>query len=458
MRNLLVLLGLAVGAQSAVADDDFTFHAYYRTGMNYSEGGSEGVCFEGPGWPHARGRLGNECFSYIEYFLQKKVQPHPDDPDAVWFRGSLGMHMVLDGNDTAEEVNSDSLTFGNREVVVEAVNFAGMKGAVAWIGKRFYRRLYIPMWDFFVLENQGLGFGVYDMPLGSQKMAMAVFRNHDQASDAPHFSNVDLRLSEIPIGSHSLEVLAIYGAYSKANRKTGTNSYRPLSGLQLGAVIRSPLAHGAKSQLFIQYGMGVFGGRPEQWPGKATGSTLNRFNAPAVVDDPATKDIAQAIEKSSTLQWAHNFSLPTSQKDWHHDIAYAITHVDFGGRKNSAGQAIKNRTTYAAGLRSAYFLNQHVGLEADLYTSLIKNGTPHTDFADNSDDTKPIDRQLNKLTLASIYRLEPIYDAMPQLRLFGTYAMWNDEQKGDRYVTGDSSVYAGETAGFTVGVQGEVWW
>jgi maltoporin len=461
MKKLILFLGLAV-ASTGWADDDFTFNAYYRTGVAFSEGGTEGVCYNGPGWPQANPRLGNECVSYIEYFLKKQYKPS-DDPDAPWFRGSLTTAMTLDGNNTVED--TDSMQLANREAYVEAVNFV-WPGAVAWAGKRFYKRLYVEMWDFFLLENQGLGFGVYDVPLGSTKLALAMFRNHGQEESQPYHTNGDIRWSGLPLGDdHSLELLYIYGQYSANNRTTGDAQWRDLKGQQFSAIVSSQLTENVKNKLFVQYGLGIYGARPESWPGMGAGSTLNRFDASAIPETGETAEqtasydeVAESWKDSSTLQVTTHVQWDLSAHNWFLDMAATLTEADFGGRTAPDGTVIPDRQTLSFGLRPAYMFTDHHSMEMDLYLSRIKNGLPLTDFDGSSDMSKPIDRDLNKLTLAYIFRPAMSYFAKPQLRLYGTYGTWNDAQKGDSMINGGSQVYADQTHGYTIGVQGEVWW
>ena len=73
------------------------------------------------------------------------------------------------------------------------------------------------------------------------------------------------------------------------------------------------------------------------------------------------------------------------------------------------------------------------------------------DYVDNKITNKNYD--LTKLTTAVEFALEKGVWERPVLRLYYTYANWNDETKDM-----GSSYYTGDTSGNNIGVQLEYWW
>ena len=62
--------------------------------------------------------------------------------------------------------------------------------------------------------------------------------------------------------------------------------------------------------------------------------------------------------------------------------------------------------------------------------------------------------QLQKFTIAPQLSMPGGFWARPQLRLFATYAVWNDESKGEV----GQDVYKTATKGWSAGTQIEAWW
>ena len=64
--------------------------------------------------------------------------------------------------------------FGWREIFLEFKNvIKSSPGITFWGGQRFYDRYNIDSQDYFWLDDSGVGGGVYDIPLGPGKLAVA---------------------------------------------------------------------------------------------------------------------------------------------------------------------------------------------------------------------------------------------------------------------------------------------
>ena len=107
----------------------------------------------------------------------------------------------------------------------------------------------------------------------------------------------------------------------------------------------------------------------------------------------------------------------------------------------------KNDQTWMTfGVRPVYFWNDIMSTAVELGYDNVKNAFEK--------DGQWKDSDLTKLTIAQQWSAGKGYWARPQIRVFGTYANWNDDSKGK--IGGEA--FANDTDGFTVGVQMEAWW
>ena len=69
-------------------------------------------------------------------------------------------------------------------------------------------------------------------------------------------------------------------------------------------------------------------------------------------------------------------------------------------------------------------------------------------------------RQLTKVTLAPELSVGTKFFDRPVLRIFGTFARWNDDAAANGVVLSDSNLspFQHDRYGFTAGVQSEAWW
>lgn len=469
MKNLIVLGSLAASSSLASAQYGIDYNFYYRTGIAYSQANVEGVCFNQPGWPDMVPRLGNECGNYLEMMLSKTYKPKGDDPKAAWFKGTVTFSMVSDGNQSKETVQPETqgsggpsgtydFEWGNREIFVESGNILS-EGSKVWVGKRFYRRLAVPMWDFFFLQHNGLGFGLEDQSLGIGKLSTAWLRNSSGASDAQPFHNaLDLRYA-IPLPTSQLELILIGGEQGKQNPRTGEEAWEKISGQSL-TLFWEGKERPYQFKLAAQYGQGLYGSRPDGYLGGwNTGSTLNRFDETAFLSsDPLQVDKAKAWQKSSGYRLLANWLWAPDAPFWI-DMAAFYGRAAFGGRKDPLGENLPDRETMALGMRPAYLFTDHHSVEADFYYSVMKDGPAYDGFIEPSKyEGKPVDRELGKITLAYVLRPLPFEWAKPVFRAYGTVAKWNGKTEGDKSITSYlRPIYADKTTGYTLGVMAEVW-
>jgi maltoporin len=446
---MMLLAALSCSAGSALADDSFEYHGYMRSGMGFSRGGTDQVCYKAPkvGYKH---RLGNECETYIENVLQKtygkKDEAHVTSVVNVALVSSA--HRDWEPTDasfnTTSNSNSQELTLSLREAYAIGNDLWGKGSMRPWAGKRFYKRHDIHMLDFYILDNAGPGAGMENIDVGFSKFHLAVLRNipYGKDTDGPAQTNLDLRLSDISAGPGKLETVLIHGSAGKRGYNTGTEKWEAMSGNHVAVIYNYDLL-GGFNKIALQYGNGLFGGN-----GSSRESTLNAWGGwgsqNVAKGDTVTRD---ARKKSSTLRLTEQLvtSGPTLSSEW----ALVYQSTNFGDAKDANGDKVKDLKELTLGARPVYHLSKHSAVALEYgYTSVADVIAP------TGTSTEWDDATLHKITLAPQFTADTGYWARPQIRFFATYAMWNKEAKGS---IGDS-VYANDENGFSTGAQLEAWW
>lgn len=447
-------LGLCLIGSTAWADDSVTTNAYYRTGVNFSKGSTKGTCFRmtGPIIP----RYGNECDHYGELMIHKAYKA-----DDIQYRAHLNLAFSADGNDTWEPTYDSStkdadLTLSYREAWVEAAGVFGGNSSV-WVGKRFYDRWYLEMWDFFITNHNGSGFGTENLDLGLGKLNAALLRHYQNGSRQPVHLAADVQW-------HDLEALGGKWAFryqfsqkgSKPNADT-ENEWYAIDGHAINVRYALPLSN-ASYQTYLQYGTGLHGGRPDGSGGQ-TGSTFNAFSSSSLAKaDPNGDAINKAWKKSSTLRWTNDLLLFPESPSFNLNLGLSYTLVDFGGALGADGEEADNRSTLAVGAHPTYYLSKIWAVDADIFYANIDKGLPLVSAAPTPASNESIERSMQKLTLGLVLRPGIGQGLKPQIRFYVTEVSWNSAQKGDLLITEGNPVYADSTRGTTYGVQGEVWW
>ncbi len=463
-RAWILAVAFLVGgaAQSAFAQD-FEYHGYMRSGMGFSRGGTDQVCFRAPGTEGASGkfRLGNECETYIEADFVKntllgKTKSEPSFNTNFRLAAVSQGHRdweptdtQVDGTSTAGPELSQAFTLSLREAYVQGVNVIGM--AKPWVGKRFYRRHDIHILDYYTLDNSGPGAGLEDIGMGFANLHLALTRNIPAGiTDGPAQTNTDIRFSDIHVGSGKLETAIIYGTAGKRGHESGDEKWEPISGTQL-AVFHTLDVLGGYNKVTFQYGTGIFGatgdvGTATAAPTTSGSSNLSDFGAWGSQNiAKGADDQVDARKSSKTMRLAEEL-LAQFSKDLATNFVLLYQNADFGGLENAAGDKIPNKVETTLGVRPILAFSETTAVALEAGTTKVDNA-----LFDGKDYKAAT---LNKLTLAPQITAGRGFWARPTLRVFATYASWNDDSKGG--VGGD--VYSGSTNGFSTGAQLEAWW
>lgn len=449
----LMLVAMIAGG-TAVADD-FEYHGYMRSGMGFSRGGTDQVCFQAPGASYKH-RLGNECETYIENKFTKIYGKKED----THFSSHVNVAMVSSAHrdweptnaefNAGDSSNSQEFVLSLREAYASGHNLFGKDSMSPWAGKRFYKRHDIHMLDFYLLDNAGPGAGVEDIGLGFAKFHVAVTRNipNNKSVDGPAQTNLDLRLSNIDVGHGNVETVLIHGNAGKRGNATGEEKWEAISGNHL-ALIYSYELMGGFNKIALQHGSGIFGGGVTN-----TTTSTKRDNTMNAWGGWGSQNIAKgdtntrdARKKSSTLRLSEQ--LVTSGTTFSSEWALLYQSTNFGEAKDFAGDKVKDLKELTLGARPMYHLSKYSAVALEYGYTNVSDIIPPAGTS-----TQWEDATLHKITLAPQFTADTGYWARPQIRLFATYAKWNKEAEGSI----GGPVYANDENGFSTGAQLEAWW
>ena len=460
MRRLLKLLGLSVlfvtgflstrafaeeptDADAAPAAKpkfgDVSVSGYFRGGFGASNQKGRMTCFQLPleGGLLSKYRLGNECEVWAELQLTTVVYADADGAVAhLHFMPTAFIPTTYIGYPPTGVTSSDlgspgtgaTVAFPNLYVDIQGIPWLG--GGTAWVGTRYYKRESIYISDFFYWNPSGVGGGIEDINLGKDlRLSYAVFAVDGQPNGSPQlpmqidfgFRN-DVQLRGIkPYESGEFQVgfqyIADFSSSKDANgmdRPSVTHSGWGVTVQHVQKVL------GGDNKLAFQYGKG----------GGTGFGTLSRFYYPdfSLYFDPS--EFRMRVVDVLTIQ-------PT---DWlGGQVGLVYQHDDLG----NAGQ---KTDWYSAGARVSYAFTKHAKLLGEVgYDRVQKSNGADPQF-------------LTKLTIAPAITAAKGFWARPELRLFYTWAVWNEDARTATIDSGRLYTTTDLLSGATFGLQGETWW
>jgi maltoporin len=465
MRRRVVLLAALVSACLSMRADTplpVEFHGYFRGGSGVSSAGGELAAFWLPG-AATKYRFGNEAEDYGELEADAVVW----DKDGARFRICTMAQFwnPYSAGQNAETVGTASSTrdFDMSQYWVEAKGVLGdsaaFRGADLWIGKRYYNRHHIEIVDFYTWTNQGIGGGIENIDLGFAKLHYAYIQtdNTSNLNTGPVTQTVNgqnvvgthaFRLSDLktnPGGTLSLGLefararpyssASLAGSTPAANPATGSGVANANNGVSIYLEhIQSPVL-GGDNTLRVGYGTGA--STPLNEPGWGSGPG----------PDPSLTTANRTLRVVDALTIAL-------------DTSFAMQAV---GTYQNSRDASGSRTIWTSlGARPMWFVTRHFSL-------VLEAGLDRVKYADDYAPSGTVSAaagdtgHLLKTTLGVVWRPEPKFLSVPQLRLFVTNASWNqvanqaglDAAGAETFANG---TFAGRTSGTNYGVQAEVWW
>ncbi|AIZ78289.1 maltoporin [Actinobacillus equuli] len=414
---LATLVSSALLSTSALAVD---FHGYARSGIGWTSGGGEQSAFTVNGGG-SKYRLGNEAETYAELKLGQELYKNGEKS------------IYLDSNvaySVNQQVDWEATNPALREINVQFKNFAdSLPGATLWAGKRFYQRHDVHMNDFYYWDISGPGAGVENIDVGFGKLSLAVTRNTEKDGayswgydpkekkwknnqDKDVYNDVfDVRLAGIETNKDgSLEIGFDFG---NAHTKDGAI-------YEKDATKRGYMAT-------IEHTQGNFFGG------------FNKFTAQYAKDAMTSWSTGHsqggsANNKGDMLRLINQGVVQASDKV---EVMYALIYekTDLDNKRG--------KTWYSAGVRPMYKWN-------DTMSTLLEVG--YDRIKDQASGQK---NDLMKYTIAQQWQAGSSIWARPAIRVFGTYAHWNDKFNTAHRTDAGYKAKDGEFIG---GVQFEAWW
>jgi maltoporin len=471
MRLLTTAMASLLGAGQALAESDLypDFHGYMRSGIGSTSGGGDQACFQANG-ADSKYRLGNECETYLEIVLGKQLW---SNDESNFYIDTRIAYKSAQQNDWSEDPgdgsgsNSDSISqngaatahpYRDSVVSVREANaqyrgvIPGQERSNLWAGKRFYQRHDIHMADFYYWDLSGPGVGLEYWTIGPGDLSLAWVRNTDgpwanglgddfwdTTGVRPNVVNnvLSARYANLEVNKDGkLELGIEWGDADLTNgqREQGFNNE---NGWLLTAEHTQGNWFGGFNKLIGQYATGSMAATGNNNTHSTSFSDLDRMWR---VLDHGTFELSNKIE-----------------------MMYATW---YESKKKEQGSGKKN--WFSIGVRPIYKWT-------DVMSTALEVGYDSVDYkggwAGPGTDGR---RNLTKVTLAQQWQAGPSIWARPVIRLFVTYADWNDRNRVNLAASGNpdcinpgNSDWQAATGGLgdcdatdgtTFGAQIEAWW
>jgi maltoporin len=409
------------------------FNGYLRAGLGLNDDGGAMDRF----YDSRIGRLGNEDDLYGEAAISHDLAYEGEHRWYVTLRLALA-----DGNMAANGTTNDSLSVGLPEAFVGADNLFG-HGCTVWLGRRFYHRRDVHVTDFYYQDFSGNGVGVDKWDFGGFTASAAViinggnlpgYGNGNAPADQPYTvaesengrpaltaftTSIDLD----PLAFGQLSIEAVFGGSASGTLEPEAGGveeeYDSLVMGGVGAYLKTPFGKRGRNILAVQGGLGS--STPFNLPSVPTaelmaveGTGSERDRTPylfRVVEDIALKDTANLFGVAGTL---------------------------VGEWSDSGSDGDRSHRRFDAVARGVWWWDRHFGTALEPGSSWI--------------DAPGAPDRISKITATLQMRVADTMATRPILRLFVTYAHWNEESAA----VGDT--HADERHGWNVGAQAEAWW
>ncbi|MCX3308570.1 maltoporin [Pantoea vagans] len=430
LRKLPIAVAVAVGTLSApTMAVDFT--GYARSGIGWTGSGGEQQCFQATG-VQSKYRLGNECETYAELKLGQEVWKEGDK--SFYFDTNVA-YSVAQQNDW--EATSPAF----REANVKGKNLIdALPGSTIWAGKRFYQRHDVHMIDFYYWDISGPGAGLEDVDLGFGKLSFAATRSSEAGGSYTFSSDrirdfatstandvFDVRLAGLETNTDGVLELGV--DYGRANAR---DDYRledgaSKDGWMFTAEHTQSMLKGY-NKFVLQYATDAL---TSQGKGVPQGTSLNNNGDMYRILDHGAISLAE--------RW---------------DLMYVAMYQNIDLDNN------RGTEWYTVGVRPMYKWTP-------IMSTLLELGY------DNVKSQQAGERNGQyKVTLAQQWQAGDSIWSRPALRLFATYAKWDEKWGYSKDNAGDLTTFAsadstgngiltnsrGNNDEVTFGAQMEIWW
>lgn len=439
MKNLKLLLILFSANMSAQEYNPhkLNFNGYIRTGMGRSQNGGEMVDFQAPSVTH-KFRLGNEANHLGELQFGYKYQPENEDKS---FEIQYMMARYQPYGDNSRIVPETAQLYARMN------NLFGT--ADIWLGKRYYDRRNVELWDYFWVnsgQNAQMGVGIEDISLPKNtRLDLALFQFRYDTPELHNPLNIntknrysytfDARYLNYPLSENNkLNGIAQLGVIQGVTeQKLPTNFAWSLGGwwhFSKGNIRHNSIVLYRNGQLM----------NPTPYTGEAVSDYVFRGGNWQKIYD---------FGKSYSFDFINDFVYDDKQNHAiqgtlvYRNKSYGIGNVDVDNQPINQNKIINS---LSVGFRYLYYIHKHFNLAVEL----------GTDYS--SDQKTGVSGSLNKITFAPQISWDYGYFSRPVLRPFVTFASWSDSFKGLTGVSPYNTYFSDKTSAITYGIQLEVWW
>ena len=432
LRKLPLAVAVAAGVMSAQAMA-VDFHGYARSGIGWTGSGGEQQCFQATG-AQSKYRLGNECETYAELKLGQEV----------WKEGDKSFYFDTNVAYSVSQQNDwESTSPAFREANVQGKNLIDwLPGSTIWAGKRFYQRHDVHMIDFYYWDISGPGAGLENIDVGFGKLSLAATRSSESGGSATFadrdalgnrvYDNIvpndvfDVRLAQMEINPGGTLELGVDYGHTNVPDNYYLQPDASKDGWMFTAEHTQSILKGY-NKFVLQYATDAM---TSNGKGVPQGGSINNDGSMWRVLDHGAVSLAD---------------------DW--DMMYVAMYQDINLDNNNGTK------WWTVGVRPMYKWTP-------IMSTLLEVGYDNVKSQKTGDSNNQY-----KITLAQQWQAGDSIWSRPAIRLFATYAKW-DEKWG--YANGDSG--AGYTSGvayndtsaktfsrgdsdeWTFGAQMEIWW
>ncbi|SFT92212.1 maltoporin [Kosakonia arachidis] len=438
LRKLPLALAITAGILSAHAGA-VDFKGYARSGIGWTGSGGEQKCFQATG-AGAKYRLGNECETYAELKLGQEVWKEGDK--SFYFDTNVA-YSVSQQNDW--EATSPAF----REANVQGKNLIdSLPGANIWAGKRFYQRHDVHMIDFYYWDISGPGAGLENVDLGFGKLSLAATRS-SEAGGSVTFSSpgvydvvkdtandvFDVRLAGLQTNPDGMLELGFdYGRSNKTDNYRYVNSNDSKDGWMFTAEHVQSMLKGY-NKFVLQYATDAM-------------TTQGKGIPQGTYQSGSFNDFVGGNNNGKLWRVLDHGAITLSDK-W--DLMYV------GMYQKQDLDSNLGADWWTVGVRPMYKWTP-------IMSTLLEVGYDNVKSQQTGDRNNQY-----KITLAQQWQAGDSIWSRPAIRIFATYAKWNEKwgyiKNGDsvtRFAAANDSGFTttsrGDSDEWSFGAQMEIWW
>ena len=433
LRKVPLALAIAAGIMSAQAGA-VDFKGYARSGIGWTGSGGEQQCFQATG-AQSKYRLGNECETYAELKLGQEV----------WKEGDKSFYFDTNVAYSVSQQNDwESTSPAFREANVQGKNLIEwLPGSTIWAGKRFYQRHDVHMIDFYYWDISGPGAGIENIDLGFGKLSLAATRSSESGGSAT-FADRDANGDRIYDNVVPNDVFDVRLAGLETN---------PGGTLELGV----DYGHtNIPDDYYLQPGASKDGWLFTAEHTQSMMKGFNKFVLQYGTDSMTSngKGIPQggSVDNDGSMWRVLDHGAITLADRW--DLMYVGMYQNIDRDNNNGTE------WWTVGVRPMFKWTP-------IMSTLLEVGYDNVKSQETGDRNSQY-----KITLAQQWQAGDSIWSRPAIRVFATYAKWDEKWGYAKNGNGDATRYAisdstgngrfstsrGDDDEFSFGAQMEIWW